>query len=417
MRRNNAITSGLTLAFILSMIVPDGFSDRLHLGGVPLGAFVFAVLCLVLFGRLLRTRGAITPWFLAGCVALVVTTAWGYFRGNIEIYSLKFFVADVFCFVSLLAGYSIARVQADEGTVRLVSRIAMFTSIVIVATYVGLFAGVLSTAFEIEGRRVTQSIFNAVAPLLICLPAASASARERIATGGWRAWFLFAVAAGTGVLSATRSIVILVVLAAFLYLILKRKQFGAQYLLRLAGGAGALVLALIAGLSVVGTFVFERLNETQLGDESRLEELSLWWPQVSGDVAEGQGMGSRFISNVVVDESPLASAPHIGIASFLMKGGILLFVLCAVLPLCVGLSVLFSRAASESQRGAAGSVVMFVGLACLSGGWAPLPLFSYGLAISLMTSDGRWRQQSSSRGVALVGRESARQYESSAGHR
>jgi hypothetical protein len=397
MRRADAITTGLVIAFLLSMVIPDYWRDRFHFGEVPLGAIVLAALFSVLLVKLLRKPGAISLGLVGGFVALITTTFLGYFRENIETYSLKFFVADVFCLAALLAGYAVARTQTKESTARMVSWSALAASAAICATYIGLYTGVVIQELDAPGRTVTVSIYYAVAVVLVLLAWSSVSADLKSTTGGWRTYILFATAAGTAMLSATRSTTIEVVLAPVLFLIVKRKQFGRAFLLRATVGAGLLFVLAIWGLPYLGTFVFTRLNDTNLADETRTEELSLWWPQVQDDIIVGQGMGSRFVSNIVAEGSTLASTPHIGIVTFLMKGGILLFLGYAVLPLFFAVSVLLSGNSSETQRGAASSVVMFVCIASLSGGWAPLPMFFYGLAIASMNPERQRRASSSVR--------------------
>jgi hypothetical protein len=394
MRRTNTITAGLAILFFLSLVIPDDWIDSFRFGEIPLGAFLLSVLCLLLLGQLVRMPGAVSGWLMGGFVALMITTAWGYFRGNIETYTLKFFVYDLFCFVALLAGHIMARTRSPEDTIRLVSRMSLAAGLVIVANYIGVFTNVLSPAASGEGRTATSAIFNAVGTLLILLPWATISARSSSLRVGWRTWFLFGVPVGTGLLSATRSIIIEIILGAALYLILRRRRLGGQSLLRLSGVVGVVAVLLIFSLPQTGTLTLDRFNGTQLGEETRSEELSLWWPQVNGDLLTGQGMGSRFISNIVVNQDTMASAPHIGIATFLMKGGIFLFLGYAVLPLFVAAFVLFSPNLAEAQRAAAASVLMFIGLACLSGGWSPQYLFVYGMAISSMTF--QWQRRTSS---------------------
>jgi hypothetical protein len=132
--------------------------------------------------------------------------------------------------------------------------------------------------------------------------------------------------------------------------------------------------------------VFQRLGNTQGSSEARTIELVLFWAQVSGDLVTGQGMGSRFVSNVIVEGDPLASAPHIGIVTLLMKGGVGAFFAFVILPLFIALKVFFSKRKSRLRRASAGSVLLYVALACQSGGWDPLLMFIYGLAISVMVS-------------------------------
>ena len=376
--------------FILSMLIPEVWSDSIHFADVPLGTFVFALLFFALLVQLLMKPGAVTsPIVFLTFGALVFMAVLGFVRGNIENYSFKFYVADIFCFSSLIAGAIIARTQNEAVVARLVSRSALIICGVIVLTYIGLFAGVVTTSFEIEGRTVTGSIFNAIGLLVILLPWATAPAGRAESHGGWRTLAIFGVAIATGLISATRSVIIEVTIAAVCYLILQRNRFGFSFLLRLTGGVAALTLMLYSSLPVLGTFVFQRLSNTNFGDESRFEELSMFWPQVLGDAALGQGMGSRFVSNVIFEGNPLALAPHIGIFTFFMKGGVVMFAAYAIIPAAIAVRILFSGNRQEYQRAAAASTLMFTLLACLSGGWSPLALLAYGLAIGAMTQPGK----------------------------
>jgi hypothetical protein len=158
---------------------------------------------------------------------------------------------------------------------------------------------------------------------------------------------------------------------------------------RLLGASLLLALLLASGLPVFETVLFERLATQGVVDESRSTEVSMLWGQISRDVVLGQGMGSRFISDVVVEGDPLASAPHIGILTFLMKGGVLVFAAYAIAPLVRALRVFFSAKSLTIERGAASSMLVYIALSCMSGGWNPIGLFLYGLAASAITGEAK----------------------------
>jgi hypothetical protein len=374
----------LVLVFVGSMMLPDNWHEQIRFGGVPLGAVALAAICFGLIVRLLRKPAAVRLIVWLGLLALVATSVGGYLRGNIDAYSLKFYVADIFSFSAALAGYVLPRTQTGEETDQLVSRICIVASVGIFATYLALLAGLVSTSFAIQDRTFTLSIFYAAGILLILLPWTTVSDEGRHSSTGSRTLLLFAIALGTGLLSATRSVIIEVIVAAAFYLIVKRRRFDVGFVMRLVGGVTVLILPLFSGL--FSTFVFQRLGNTQLGDELRYAELEMWWSQTKADILLGQGMGSRFISNVIqADGNSLASNPHVGIVTTLMKGGVLLFLGFVVIPALVAVYILFSPGYEENRRGAAASVLMFIVLACLSGGWEPLQMFAYGLAVSAMT--------------------------------
>lgn len=384
MRKLDAAVILLTIAFVVSMVLPESWAGFLHVGAVPLGAFVFALLCFALTTQLLRKPAAVSHGLMGGLAAVTIITANGFLRGNVETFALKFFVADLFCFFALLAGYALARTLSWEHITQLLSRLTLALSFIIIATYVALIMGVVTSLFDIPGRTVTLSIFNAVGFLIVLLPWVTVSPHWGKTKDGLRNYLLFTTAVLTGLLSATRSLIIVIIVAACLYLVLKKKHFSTGFFLRSVFGASLLLLLLFSGFPLLSTFGLDRLSETLIGEESRFEELNLMWSQISNDLVAGQGIGSRFVSNVIADESPLASAPHIGIATFLMKGGVLMFLGYAVAPLAIAIFVLSSAARPERQRGAAASVIMFIAMSCLSGGYSPLPMFAYGFAMSFM---------------------------------
>jgi hypothetical protein len=222
---------------------------------------------------------------------------------------------------------------------------------------------------------------------MIMLPWASVSALYKNKKGIARPGWLYLVTVATGFASATRTIIIGSILIALLYFLLKRRRMGVGFIIRFCAATLVGIAIFVSGASRIGNGLFTRLDDTQIQEESRWQEIKLWWPQVNGDLAFGQGMGSRFVSNVVVNGNSLASAPHLGILTFLMKGGVLLFLCCAIFPGLKAVRIILTPSIAESERGAAASVLMFIGLSCLSGGWYPLSLFAYGLAIVSMTPE------------------------------
>jgi hypothetical protein len=385
MRTLRKITTGLVMAFFISEMLPDNWRDLIHVAGVPLSAFFLAFLCCTLSVYMLVRPAVVTPWLAAGLFVLGVMSVIGVLRGNVELYTLKFVIADCFYFLAFLCGYALPRALGGTDTAMLVSKIAIIAGVAIILNYVALYLGLVSSNFEIGGRTVTGSIFDAVSPLMILLPWAAVSTDALQTNKNWKAGWLFLVTVLTGLVSATRSILLGAVFLAFLYIVLRWRYLGTIFMLRVVTGFVLLLVMYFAGLLNFGAFAFQRLNETQINEESRWAELALWWPQVKDDIAFGQGMGSRYVSNVITDGSPLSSAPHVGIVTFLMKGGVVLFLVCALLPCIVAVRVLFSSSVSQEQRGAAATVLMFIGLSCLSGGWYSLSLFCYGLGIGSMT--------------------------------
>lgn len=390
MGRSSIYRTGLVIAYVICMILPETWIASLHFGDVPAGSLILACACCLLFVQLVRNRSALSAGLVASFAALVLMTVHGYVRGNIETYSLKYFAADLYCFTAFLAGFAVSRLTSPANLARLPSRIAGVATAGLVITYAALFAGVVQAGIPVpDDRKVTSSIFEASTLLLILLPWASVARNS----GGSRRLTsaMLVVSLVTGWLSGTRSIIILTLFAALLCWWLKQHRFDGPFFLRLTVSVALATALLVTGLPARTTALIARVAETQVADESRYVEVSMLWRQLADDAVAGQGMGSRFVSNVVIRGNPMASAPHIGIVTFLFKGGWLGFAAYAIAPSILAL-VLFFGPNHNVQRGAAASVFMFLATACLSGGWEPLPMLAYGMAVSATSSE--WRRRS-----------------------
>jgi hypothetical protein len=392
------ISGVLVIAFVICMMLPETWSAGLHLGAVPVATILIAILSCVLIVRQLSTPGDPSFGVVAATAALVAMVALGYFRGNVGTYSMKFLVADIYCFTGLLAGYAFTRAGgADKGS-PVASKIATIASITIVVNYLGIFTGIITPLFGMDsGRLVTGSIFEATAVLLIVLPLAS------VVQGGRSTSLMLLIGSAATLLSGTRSMLILTVLTGMVCLVLRPRRVDIRFVLRVTAGLALAAVMYVLSAARFNSDVFQRLSQTEGSSEPRTMELLLFWAQVSGDLVTGQGMGSRFVSNVIVEGDPLASAPHVGVVTLLMKGGIGAFVAFVMLPLFIALMVFFSKNQSRLRRAGAGSLLLYVTLACQSGGWDPLLLFIYGMAISVMVCGARSHVLRSLTGGRIVG--------------
>jgi hypothetical protein len=380
------ISGVLVTAYVICMMLPDTWRVGLHLGEVPFAALLLTTLSGVLIIRQLSTPSDPSFGVFACTAALVAMVALGCFKGNIEAYSLKFFVADIYSFTGLLMGYAIVRVRGVDESLQTASQIAVLASITIIANYLGILFGLIPPLFaEDSGRLVTGSIFEAAMVLLTILPMASVVQSGRLTS------FMLMVVCAAALLSGTRSLLIMTVLACVICLVLRPRRVDIRFVLRVTAGFALASAMYVLSLARFNSDVFQRLANTQGSSESRYIELLLFWRQVSDDLIIGQGMGSRFATNVIVEGDSFASAPHIGIVTLLMKGGIGVFVAFIMLPLFIALMVFFSKSQSRLRRASAGSVLLYVALACQSGGWEPLLLFVYGMAISVVVSGARRR--------------------------
>jgi hypothetical protein len=389
MSRIRAVTTIAVIAYVICMILPEMWTEKLHIGEIPLSSLILACIACLVFVQLFGTPDAISRRLLGGVVALVLMAVCGYVRGNIDTYTLKFFVADVYFFTAFLVGLAFGATRRKEELARIVKWISGIATAGIVLTYIALFTGLLAPSSVVPAdRQVTGSIFVATSVLLIVLPWASVtSSRVDRSQSELKLFVVLGTSAATALLSGTRSLFLLVLFVTTLCWALKPQRLKLRFFVQLLLGLAMAAVLLVSGLPIFETVLFERIATHGIVDETRSMEVSMLWDQLSNDVIWGQGMGSRFISDVVIDGDPLASAPHIGILTFLMKGGVLAFAVYALAPALGALLVFFSSRSLNTQRGAAASILVFIALACMSGGWGPLLLFAYGLAISAAAGD------------------------------
>src|SRR6185312_7939611 len=225
-------TSALVVVFFLAEMLPDNWHDAIHFGGVPLSGILMAALCLCLFFVVMVVPRLLDGWVWGGLLATAAMAIGGYFRGNIYAYTLKFFVADLYCFLSLVSGYAFGCFLGRDATEALTARIAVAAGIAIILNYIGLTIGIVHPSFEVPGRFVSSSIFIAVGALMIFLPWASVSSlysgKKTMIGPGW----LYLTTIATGVMSATRTILIGSALIALLYFLLKRHRMGVSFIVR-----------------------------------------------------------------------------------------------------------------------------------------------------------------------------------------
>jgi hypothetical protein len=130
----------------------------------------------------------------------------------------------------------------------------------------------------------------------------------------------------------------------------------------------------------------KRLASTTIVEEPRYLEVKSLFQQLSKwDIVFGTGFGSRYAA-YGTGVSDLAFAPHVGVLAFLQKGGVMLFLLCAVLPAAAALWRLFAERTGTIKLTCWGSVLIYLFVSSLSGGWYIFPLFLYGTFLALATS-------------------------------
>lgn len=250
-----------------------------------------------------------------------------------------------------------------------------------------LLLGVISSAV-VGDRQIDPAAFYITALIIILSPYIWLA---RILKGQYNYVIIdsglgFSSAMLFSVISGTKSLIILAIASTVVFgVLLVRTR-----VIRLSSTVirRALVVALIVtvtGASFIYSkrdLMFSRIDGYYLGEESRVEELLVMFDQFQGKLLPGLGLGVMFYSPVSAPTEGidgLAVAPHIAIATPLLKGGLPLFLLLVVYPVYKALGSLFSKRRQPLRMAISGSLLLYYLLTMMSGGWAYHYLFAVGL--------------------------------------
>jgi O-antigen ligase len=123
----------------------------------------------------------------------------------------------------------------------------------------------------------------------------------------------------------------------------------------------------------------------------RVNEIQWLFEQLGDDYISGWGFGSVFYSTIRYHNRLFESAPHIGIVTPLLKGGLIMAVAFIVIPLAMCLGALRRR--TPEARAAMGCVLVYIVTASLSGGWYPYQTLMFGVGVGMATIKRRPRPE------------------------
>jgi hypothetical protein len=128
-------------------------------------------------------------------------------------------------------------------------------------------------------------------------------------------------------------------------------------------------------------------NRTTLAstEELRMVEAEDVLETLRGNELTGLGLGSTFtLSLEDLKEDAQGLAPHIGILTHLLKGGIVVFLAVGLLPALLALNRFFLPKRNDAiSLSIWGGVLVFFVSSCISGGYSQAAMFVYGILISM----------------------------------
>lgn len=383
---------GADLLFGIALVwagLPDTLVEKLYVGSVPFGFFLFYLaagcgLLEVMFTSRFRPEGLSALKIAAWLMGLMAV------NGLIREAEFKWWCIDASMFAGLVFGVCWGTQRSLVSAMDSLQRWCNLAAVMVLVNVIGLAAGWIAPAHECE-RTYTFSLFDSANFVGICLPCCFTAAYcRRDVANRWLGIVPAYAAAGAllaaGVVSATRSILMLGVVSSLMaYWITARDRILAG--IAMAVGVGVLGCAIFGNASPRSAewAVLERLLDTNLRNEDRYVEVGLMFDDMDGlrDHCLGRGFGSRFWSNVVVSGESWAFAPHIAVLASWYKGGMLAFLAIIVAPVLLAAGRLLACNRPRLQLACSAGVIAYLTMSSLSGGWNFLMLFPFGAMCAL----------------------------------
>ncbi len=385
------------VAILVWMALPDIWTRALLIGPIPIHFVITQLLWLSLALEAISNRRPASAF--QWCLALTIgyAAARSAFAADQNNWDLKYFVSDLWTLQVFVLGFMWSRRRTLPEIAGVCRITGAFMIPLALLTIAGLYLGfVRPYDQEFTDRLYTSSLWSIGCTAQFLWPIHFASSKE---TGNFdrmlprfrnaylrlSGHLLAPLALLVAVFTATRSLLIVSILSYVVVWCIQPKR-NTQHL---AVATFLLTVFLVIGFASAslvrakGYSALDRLQQTDLTQEGRRVELEWLFNQLGDDVVAGWGLGSLFFSTIKYHNRPLEVAPHVGIFTFLLKGGILMAMIFVVLPLLMCLRSLRHR--TERARAGIGCVLVYCATASLSGGWYPYQMLLFGVGVGMVS--------------------------------
>jgi hypothetical protein len=361
-------------------------------------------LWLLLIAEWLSVKAQPSKFFWLMMVAVGYTIARAGFASDRNQWDLKYFVVDLWTVQAFVLGFLWSRRRSLAELAKVFYITSGIVIPLIVITIIGLYFGVIKPVDnEYSDRLYTSSLWNAgcvvqfLWPILCAYKSAPKvrNLKKLIAAAYFQscARLLVVAALFIAIFTATRSLLVVSVVTCLVVWLMEprrttRQRLLAIFVLIVFVGTG---FALASVTRVKGHSVIDRFQGADLTGEVRINEIQWLFEQLGDDYLSGWGFGSVFYSTIRYHNRLFESAPHIGIVTPLLKGGLMMAVAFIVIPVAMCLGAL--RRKTPEARAAMGCVLVYIVTASLSGGWYPYQTLMFGVGVGIVTIKRRPRPE------------------------
>lgn len=390
------LSDACLVSILVWMAIPEMWTKPLTVGEVPVHFLITQVMWSSMTLESLLKRAPRSRFLWLVLAAITYATARSLFAFDRNHWDLKYFVSDLWTVQVFVLGFVWSRRRPFSE----IARVCWVASGIIIPlallTMIGLYLDAVKPADpEYSDRVYTSSLWSiaCVAQFMWPILAAYSPAAQRQRSTGYSMlsahlricrWLLAPTGLLIAVFTATRSLLIVsLVMCAVVWAIepnrgTQRSVAATAVLLVLLGGG----LTLASVIRAKGYSVLDRFEQTDLALDGRVTELQWMVEQLGDDYISGWGLGSLFHSTIRYHNREFETAPHIGIATYLLKGGLPMAITFVFVPLMLCVPALTKR--TPGRRAGVGCVVVYLATASLSGGWFPYQLLLFGVGVGML---------------------------------
>jgi len=398
-RRKSSIidlfTEANIILFIIVSVIPYVILDSYRIEGWPLINFIYLSVFIVLFKNAFVINYGNIFLIIIYCGSGLLMIIVGLLNHKQDFFSVKFFIQDIAIYSALPLGVSWAQVNSVDDIISHFRKWFLIILFIFISTIIGLQTGLLYSSGG-EFRLLDPNAYGASFALIILFPLVWSKGSIKpsmifkhiiklIYLLGIFAVLYFAYISQTRSVLLTTLFTIGIIFVVIFYKV--KGLVGTLIILSMIFISAFIILELPSyDIYVPDIRIVDSIANINLRDEARFYEIDWMLSQLGYKLLYGSGFGVGYwwFIDPLTYYVEISYYPHIGIFTLLYKGGILVFILCIVLPIAFALFNFFVRPISQRAMACQAGVLIYAFQSCISGGFYFLPLFLLGIYIQII---------------------------------